>query len=120
MPRLTRNKATANRVLNYLSAAYSWAAANGHVAPGYNPTMGIQRYVETKRERFLGLDELDRLGAAVREAETVGIPWEVDEGQAKAKHIPKPDERQTQFHRMLQQPSGCCSSPAQGCARSCT
>ena len=93
--RSRRNKATANRVLNYLSAAYSWAGANGYVSAGYNPTTGIERYGETKRERFLGLDELDRLGAAIREAETVGIPWEVDEGQPKAKHTPKADKRQT-------------------------
>ena len=56
---------------------------------------GFERYGEEKRERFLGLDELDRLGAAIREAETVGIPWEVDEGQPKAKHAPKADKRQT-------------------------
>jgi integrase len=92
---LAGNKATANRVLNYLSAAYSWAGANGYVSAGYNPAAGIQRYGEETRERFLSVDELDRLGTAIREAETIGIPWEVDEGGTKAKHAPKADKRQT-------------------------
>lgn len=92
---LASSKATANRALNYLSAAYSWAGANGYVSAGYNPTTGIERYREATRERFLNLDELDRLGAAIREAETTGIPWEVDEDHPKAKHVPKEDKRQS-------------------------
>ncbi len=92
---LARSKATGNRVLNYLSAAYSWAGASGYVSAGYNPATGIERYTEKTRERFLNLDELHRLGAAIREAETIGIPWEVDEGRPNAKHTPKADKRQT-------------------------
>jgi integrase len=92
---LAGNKATGNRILNYLSAAYSWAGANGYVSPGYNPAKGIERYEEEARERFLTVEELDRLGAAIREAETVGIPWSVDEDQPNAKHTPKADKRQT-------------------------
>jgi integrase len=93
--KLADRKATANRVLNYLSAAYSWAGANGYVSAGYNPTAGIERYGEAARERYLNLEELDRLGAAIRTAETVGIPWVVDETGPKAKHTPKADRRQT-------------------------
>jgi integrase len=56
---------------------------------GLNPTRGIRRYTEKTRERFLNLEELDRLGAAIREAETVGIPWDVDGSRPTSKHIPK-------------------------------
>jgi integrase len=38
---------------------------------------------------------LDRLGVAIREAETIGILWEVDESAPKAKHTPKSGKRQT-------------------------
>lgn len=92
---LRDSKATANRVLNYLSAAYSWAAENGYVAAGYNPTRDIDRFAESKRERFLTVSELDRLGAAIREAETVGVPWEVNKDRPSAKHLPKADKRHT-------------------------
>lgn len=34
-------------------------------------------------------DKLERLGAAIREAETVGVPWEVDETKPISKHVQK-------------------------------
>jgi integrase len=39
--------------------------------------------------------ELERLGAAIREAETKGIPWDADERKPKAKHLPKAKNRFT-------------------------
>ena len=54
-----------------------------------NPARQIDRYPEKGRERFLTPDELRRLGKAMRDAETVGLPWLVDEGSPSAKHIPK-------------------------------
>lgn len=92
--RMTEHKITANRVLTAVSAMYGWASAKGFGPKGYNPTSGIERYTETKKERYLSAAELDRLGEAIREAETLGIPWEVDESQPNAKHTPKA-ERQT-------------------------
>jgi hypothetical protein len=41
---------------------------------------------EQRRERFLTGEELERLGSAIREAETKGIPWDADEAKPKAKH----------------------------------
>jgi integrase len=41
------------------------------------------------------MGELERLGAALREAETVGIEWQVDETQPNAKHLVKPEMRRT-------------------------
>src|SRR5262249_28329160 len=34
-------------------------------------------------------EELERLGSAIREGETTGIPWAVDESKVNAKHVPK-------------------------------
>ena len=59
---LAATKATANRVLNYLSAAYSWAGENGYVSAGYNPTKGMSGTSKERRERFLNLDELGQVG----------------------------------------------------------
>jgi integrase len=47
------------------------------------------------RERFLGLEELNRLGDAIREAETIGLPCAVDEDGPKTKHAPKRENRRT-------------------------
>ena len=60
---------------------------------GRNPARRIEKFREHHRERFLSRDEFARLGAALREAETVGIPYEVDETRPTAKHAPKPENR---------------------------
>ncbi|MBB3931203.1 integrase [Kaistia hirudinis] len=92
---LTDHRVTANRALAILSGMFEWAAGNGYLPEGSNPISGVARYREQSRERFLDLDELERFGAALREAETIGIPWQVDEAKAKAKHAPKPENRRT-------------------------
>ncbi|OAM77134.1 tyrosine-type recombinase/integrase [Devosia elaeis] len=80
----------ANRVVALLSAAFNWAADAGLLPDGHrNPALGIEKFREQARERYLTSEELARLGAALHEAETVGIPWEVDETKPKAKHTPK-------------------------------
>jgi integrase len=38
---------------------------------------------------FLTGEELERLGSAIRDAETTGVPWTVDETRPTAKHVPK-------------------------------
>lgn len=60
---------------------------------GHNPTKGIRAFRENRRERFLNSEELARLGSAIREAETVGTPYEVDETKPNSKHAPKPENR---------------------------
>jgi integrase len=40
---------------------------------------------------------LERLGATIREAETVGVPWDVDEAIPTAKHLAKSDKRFTRI-----------------------
>lgn len=88
---------TANRVIECVSSVFRYAATCNVVPTGHNPTAGIKAYRETRRERFLKSDELARLGEAIREAETVGIPYEIDETNPNAKHAPKPENRRIKF-----------------------
>jgi integrase len=72
-----------------IAAVYAFAGRCGIVTEGTNPARGIDKFKEGRRERFLTGEELERLGSAIREAETSGIPWTVDETKATAKHAPK-------------------------------
>jgi integrase len=87
------NPVTANRVLALIGAAYSYGSRSGHLPERMaNPASGIEKFREAVRERFLTEPELLRLGEAVREAETVGIPWV---NQSKSKHARKSENRIT-------------------------
>lgn len=85
--------AIANSTLAVIGSMYTWADKHGYVPEGCNPAMRIEKYKERKRERFLTTEELERLGAALREGETTGIPWDVDETKPTAKHAPKAENR---------------------------
>ena len=81
---------TANRTLTMLSTLFAFGVTRGLLPDDMvNPARRIEKFGETARERFLTAEEFERLGAALREAETVGIPWEVDESGPNAKHVPK-------------------------------
>jgi integrase len=82
-----------NRVLAMIGALYGFAVKAGYAPEGYNPTRGIEKFPERARERFLTSDELARLGDALRQGETVGLPYAIDESNPKAKHAPKKDNR---------------------------
>ncbi len=86
----------ANRMLAVVGSMYAFAGRAGVVPEGINPARGIDRFKESRRERFLTGQELERLGGAIREAETTGIPWTVDESKPTAKHVPK-EKRSTQI-----------------------
>lgn len=58
----------ANRCLAYLSKMMTLAAREWELRPD-NPCLGVKRYPERKRERFFSDEELQRIGAAMREAE---------------------------------------------------
>jgi integrase len=83
----------ANRMLSILSGVYGFAGKRGLVAEGTNPVRGIEKFPEARRERFLSVDELVRIGAAIRAAETEGVAWDVDEANPNAKHTPKNNRR---------------------------
>jgi hypothetical protein len=58
----------ANRLLRVLSSLFTFAG-KAHVVPfGFNPC----------RERYLSTQELAQIGEAIREAETIGLPYTVD------------------------------------------
>jgi len=83
-------KYVANQALRILSSIFNWAADTGFVPEAHrNPATRIEKFEEIGRERFLSREELARLGAAIVEAETIGIEWDVDETNPNSKHIPK-------------------------------
>jgi integrase len=86
----------ANRAAAVWSKAFAWAAARG-IIPEHNPVKGLKKYREQGRERFLTVDELGRLGVALAEGETVGLPYEVDDTKPNAKHAPKADKRRVKL-----------------------
>lgn len=85
----------ANRMLAVMGAMYTFAGKRGMVPETCNPVRGIEKYREHRRERFLTPEELERIGAALREAETVGIAWDADETGPNAKHLAKAENRRT-------------------------
>ena len=96
--KMKRRSVSANRMLGAVSSAYSFAQRRHIVPDGCNPATRIEKYPEHRRERFLTSTELARIGSALREAETTGIPWVVDESKPNARHIPKQDKnRRTIF-----------------------
>jgi integrase len=87
----------ANRLLKVVGSLYAFTARRKLTPAGFNPARGIEQYPEKGRERFLTADELSRLGEAVREAETIGLPYAIDETKPKAKHAPKEAHRRTKI-----------------------
>ncbi len=79
----------ANRVLAALSALFGYGAKQSILPEAFNPARGVEKFREAARERFLTLAELERLGAAIHEAETTGVPWIVDEEKPTSKHTRK-------------------------------
>lgn len=84
--RVTGGKGAATRTVRLLGGIFAYAVKHGYLKE--NPRHGVEVYKDGKGERFLSADELRSLGEALREAETVGLPWQVKEGP-KSKHTPK-------------------------------
>jgi integrase len=93
--KLAKTPVEANHIHSLFRVIWNWAARRGEVESAANPASRVDRFREKSRERFLTSDELSRLGAALLEGETVGLPWTVDEAKPKAKHAPKSDKRRT-------------------------
>jgi integrase len=88
---------TANRVVVALRGAFNYAIDHHAIPAGTaNPAAGIEPFDEKPRQRYLTTEELQRLGDAIREAETIGIPWEPDPNK-KVKHAAKPENRRTKI-----------------------
>lgn len=94
--KLKDKSTTANRVRDVISSMYGWGVKSKLLPKMSNPAAEIEKYREARRDRFLSRDEMHRLGAAIREAETDGIPWEPDPNK-KTKHAPKADNRRVKI-----------------------
>jgi integrase len=90
----------ANFVLAVCSKAFSLAEVWSMRSEGTNPCTKIERNPENMRERFLSAEELGRLGATLRQAESVGLPWKVGPRRPTSKHLAKPENRRTLYSRI--------------------
>lgn len=102
LARLHHENAERPTIANYtvvvLSAIFTFGEARGLIPDGTNPTHHLEKYDEKKRERFLTGAELGRLGKALREAETKGLPWHrADARGPKSKHLPRAENRISRF-----------------------
>ena len=90
-----KHPTTANRVVETLRAAFAYGLKQGLVSADFqNPAADFEPYKEAARERYLSEAEFSRLGATLRLAETVGLPWSIRTDK-KIKHCPKEPHRQT-------------------------
>jgi integrase len=83
----------ANIALAILSKVLSLAELWGARPENSNPCGLIPRYPENHRKRFLNASEVQKLGEALVEAETFGLPWHI-KGE-KLKHLAKEENRRT-------------------------
>jgi integrase len=94
LARVTGGKGAATRTVRLLGGIFSYAVDRGYLET--NPRSGVKVYADGKGERFLTADEFRKLGDALREAETVGLPWQLNE-DANTKHRPKDAENQREI-----------------------
>jgi integrase len=85
----------ANRLVAVIASMFSFAARQGIIPRGPNPAQGIERFRESARERYLGIEELNRLGETLRLAETEGVPCRSDTDKPRSKHLVREENRRT-------------------------
>lgn len=84
---------TANRLTSMLSALFNFAIRRRLTPAGFsNPVVGLEKYREERRERYLTSGELQRLGEVLRQAETTGLAWDPDPA-GRTKHAPRAENR---------------------------
>lgn len=87
----------ANRSLAVLSKMLSWAIRTGQKPDRINPCSAIEKFKEQPRKRYLSDSELAALGSALRQAETIGIPWVIDKSKSASKHLPRDEAKRTRI-----------------------
>jgi integrase len=87
-------KGAATRTVRLLGGIFSYAVAHSYIST--NPRFGVKVYADGKSERFLSASELQRLGEALRDAETIGLPWTFNEGKI-SKHRPTKEENRREI-----------------------
>ena len=85
----------ANRLLAVIGSLFTFAEQPGLVPESCNPSKKIEKFLEERRERFLTPEELEGLGAALREGETVGIAWREDGNGSKSRHLAREENQRT-------------------------
>jgi integrase len=95
--RLQDLPSAANRAVAVIQSMFSFAQKRGYVSGTSNPADRIEKYRETCRERYLTVEELLRLGDALRAAETTGISWAFETTKSRSKHAPRPENQRVVF-----------------------
>ncbi len=91
---VTGGKGTATRTVRLLGGIFSYAVSCGYIAA--NPRQGVKVYADGKGERFLSPAEYQQLGNALIEAETLGLPWQLNDDK-KSKHRPTKEENRREI-----------------------
>ncbi len=91
---MRERKYAANRAVARLSTFCNWAERMGDRQRHSNPCSDVKLYAEGAKERFLSSEEFQRVGNALRIAETVGLPpaprlRKKPKNEKTAKHRPK-------------------------------
>ncbi|MBL4695547.1 MAG: tyrosine-type recombinase/integrase [Rhizobiaceae bacterium] len=71
-------KGTAARTVRLLGGIFTYAVNQGYIDS--NPRLGVKIFKDRSMDRFLTETEMDRLGEALIEAETIGLPWQLKDG----------------------------------------
>lgn len=66
---MSKTPPQANRLLQMLSALFTWCEKCGYRAEGTNPCRYVEKYKEFSKERFLSLREMQALNTAVQKYE---------------------------------------------------
>ncbi|WP_312608304.1 tyrosine-type recombinase/integrase [Agrobacterium pusense] len=93
--RLSATPSMANKVLAVVSSMFSYGMTMKLLKTKENPAQGIEKFKETEKERYLSTEELIRLEETLSLAESIGLPWNIDEDK-QSKHLRK-DGRVTVF-----------------------
>ena len=83
-------KGAATRTVRLLGGILSYAVNQGYIDS--NPRTGVKLFKDGRNERYLSEPEIDRLFAALKLAETDGLPWTLKRG-AKAEHRPSEEHQ---------------------------
>ncbi len=94
-------KGTASRTVRLLGGIFTYAVNQGYL--DNNPRLGVKTFKDRSMDRFLSDAEMEQLGQALVEAETIGLPWKFNDGAA-AKH--RPTEIETMREKMSSHVTG--------------
>lgn len=85
---LRATPSTANKVMAVVSSMFSYGSTMKLIKKRENPVIGVEKFPEIEKERFLTTEELIRLEATLSLAETSGLPWNINK-EAPSKHLRK-------------------------------